>query len=158
MTLDGSIHCSARLKTLKFSMPLSHLRLLGCAGASCIVQGVHHLGWLVVQVYFTRGDVSVFCPGLHVLQCWMLLSCAFAGGYACAGARDGRVHVQCMCSCICYTSAASRYIVELVRVRLWKSFALLVFFLFFFLQCTILLRVLRVAMWTNGDDRSMMAV
>ena len=96
MTLVGSIHGSARLTFLELSTPLSHLRLLGCAGALCIVQGVHHLGWLFVQVYFTRGDVYVFCPGLHVLQCWMLLSCAFAGGYACAGARVGRVQVQCM--------------------------------------------------------------
>ena len=73
MTLDGSIHCSTRSKTLEFSTPLSHLRLLGCAGALCIVQGVHHLGLLFVQVYCTRGDVSVFCPDLHVLQCRMLL-------------------------------------------------------------------------------------
>ena len=73
MTLDGSIHWSTRSKTLEFSMPSSHLRLLGCAGALCIVQGVHHLGLLVVQVYCTCGDVSVFCPNLHVLHCWMLL-------------------------------------------------------------------------------------
>ena len=69
----GSIHGSARSLTLELSMSLSHLRLLGCAGALCIVQGVHHLGWLFVQIYFTRGDVYVFCPDLHVLQCWVLL-------------------------------------------------------------------------------------
>ena len=69
----GSIHGSARSTTLELSMSLSHLRLLGCAGALCIVQGVHHLGWLFVQIYFTRGDVYVFCPDLHVLQCWVLL-------------------------------------------------------------------------------------
>ena len=68
-----SIHGSARSTILELSTSMSHLRLLGCAGALYIVQGVHHLGWLFVQIYLTRGDVYVFCPDLHVLQCWVLL-------------------------------------------------------------------------------------
>ena len=73
MILDGPSHLSTRSKILEFSRPPSHLRLLGCAGARCIVQGVHHLGLLVVQVYCTCGNVFVFCPVLHVLHCWILL-------------------------------------------------------------------------------------
>ena len=148
----------------------SHLRLLGCAGAWCIVQGVHHLGLLVVQVLFTCGGVLPFATILHVLRCWMLYCCACS--CACASAHAGRVQVQCS------AGAASRYIVELVRVRdififyffsLHMSIAPLVFratfFSFFFFSslflcflCTILLRVLRATVWTNDDDWSMKAV
>ena len=50
-TLETMLSPLVLVRWLSSSTSLFHLRLLRCAGTVCIVQGVHHLRLLIVQVW-----------------------------------------------------------------------------------------------------------